>query len=1184
MTQERGVGGALAEGAGRAAEMIINDPTIVPSLLYSPRALGGRDLIADVASPVTKPIARVGEAVASRADDASVASREAALVEVDNKYIDRQKVAAAAPDQWANARRMAAESDVLTKKGIIDENGKIIGANQAAKAYKTQEIGQADRVVEKLLEREQVGIPLELLQKEITRTVKESLDGAELMTALNRIKREMDGLRLKHKDGRIMLKDVHRLKVKTQPLSRDYLRPKSARYNKQLTRGYKETVEKYSQENIKPINAEIQKYLETADYIAGLQNKIVDSGKLGKTVSRIGGAVGGAVVGGAIGGLPGVAAGSYIGGAISNKLAGRAMAKKFGKPTKRPSKPNKVLKEAIKRATEDRKQLTLPAPKPKKPLALPPGSPYSQNGSNIPLRPARSMEKGVPKLPYLDSLDEKVLKKMAEEPLEIPTELKKYLNIGDDVEEVAVKAKNELPDELEGRLVALQIQKEALDSNPAKSLSKFVAKRGEFKGQLAEEGKTKGGFGIDTRISEATQGAYDTVEEARDAYLKYIQEKERFAIESKKVMAEIKEYKAKNKKPSKARELLNAAKANLKNPQIRQGGYALNKPKVIGAPASKVQKSSSLNSTPQKLGVANPVQNLADAKQGLKEAKGLSPSDIIAKNPDINMKRDTPVTDVYGKKSVIPAGEALTPYELKGNKVLLQDGETYIVSKNQWQNVKGQSVTSEAVPFAPELKGTVETVKGSQYDKLNRAYTEYQDELRKKYSINQYQNIPATPEETAKLRELSGAINTSDLKTKYSQYTLPGGENYREILIQAPKTKGFTFEKVDGEVKAYKDGKMFGVFNSEKEALDTFGADYKSSHWSEPNVISHIRMNERTVDGKKYAFMEELQSDWARDFRKGESIDDIPLSPTVSVKAGVPNNPLLKDWQIPTTKRALIEAVDSGADRFAWINGEQTSARYNLATHVKEVTWSKSNNRNGKNIEIKPQNTGRGFTVRIDDTGTILENSTGQADWKGKKLDEVLGKGLADKIMEKETGTLSGEGLSFGGEWAKNLYDRQVRDIVKKLTGAEVKTVDMGLKPQAKNIFLSEKVIPGKSSVIEPKDLKVGMVLRKGTAETSTPKKYVVTDVLGNGKFKAVAKSLQETYEGMGYTKDNWVKSVERNNPELIETFDLSTPTQVQQYIALTPEVKARIKAQAVPLKPASGRLPFKPEPLKANA
>lgn len=53
--------------------------------------------------------------------------------------------------------------------------------------------------------------------------------------------------------------------------------------------------------------------------------------------------------------------------------------------------------------------------------------------------------------------------------------------------------------------------------------------------------------------------------------------------------------------------------------------------------------------------------------------------------------------------------------------------------------------------------------------------------------------------------------------------------------------------------------------------------------------------------------------------------------------------------------------------------------------------------------------------ISIDEMG-IIKKQSDAGDWVGKKLDEVLGKGLADKIMEKESGTLSGEGLKFGGE------------------------------------------------------------------------------------------------------------------------------------------------------------------------
>jgi len=94
----------------------------------------------------------------------------------------------------------------------------------------------------------------------------------------------------------------------------------------------------------------------------------------------------------------------------------------------------------------------------------------------------------------------------------------------------------------------------------------------------------------------------------------------------------------------------------------------------------------------------------------LRGTKGLTADDIMKTHPDIKLSREVPVTDVHGNKTKIPDGEVLTPYEMKGNKVLLQDGQTYLISKSQFQNIKGQSVSKEASDFAPELKQTEDTV------------------------------------------------------------------------------------------------------------------------------------------------------------------------------------------------------------------------------------------------------------------------------------------------------------------------------------------------------------------------------------------------------------------------------------------------------------------------------------------
>jgi hypothetical protein len=118
-------------------------------------------------------------------------------------------------------------------------------------------------------------------------------------------------------------------------------------------------------------------------------------------------------------------------------------------------------------------------------------------------------------------------------------------------------------------------------------------------------------------------------------------------------------------------------------------------------------------------------------------------------------------------------------------------------------------------------------------------------------------------------------------KPKFSSYALPGGENYREVVITMPTKvdqRGFFIDR-DGD-KFYlrnHDGKTLGEYGSRYEAQEAMqkntSQDYKSSHWDEPNALAHLRMSDRVTDGKKTLLVDEVQSDWhqaARDQRTAE--------------------------------------------------------------------------------------------------------------------------------------------------------------------------------------------------------------------------------------------------------------------------------------------------------------------------
>jgi hypothetical protein len=491
---------------------------------------------------------------------------------------------------------------------------------------------------------------------------------------------------------------------------------------------------------------------------------------------------------------------------------------------------------------------------------------------------------------------------------------------------------------------------------------------------------------------------------------------------------------------------------------------------------------------------------------------------IIKQDPIVLPKGELRVKDIFGNTRIVKGRDPLVPYHTSDNKVLLQDGQKILVNKNQYLNLKNQSRVAEVKAFAPELKETEEVVRGvvspKINDNLNRAISQRLElENEAKAYTDKGQDAPPDLIErwtAAKERENNLADTISKgTTTKYSQYTLPGGENYREVLIKAPFStidsagKIMTYKKqADGLYSLLEDGKIRSVNVPEAMVNNSIynagwkQSSFKSSHWDEPNVLAHIRVNDRvTPDGKKVTFVEELQSDWAREARKNPSkattlpdnykIVERPNKYVVLNEFGdnmgsgqtrdiairnaltrlnmgsgdgeVPSHPLLKNWTELAAKRALIDAVNRDADYLSWTTGEQQAERYNLAKHLDEVKWSRitdasTKEQTGRFIEMH-QIDGKGIIAfSVDNNGKIYRfNTTNATSFQDKQIDEVIGKGLAEKIMAEPKGTLSGEGLKFGGEWAANLYNKQLPKILEKLTGQKVETISV-YRPEVKDV------------------------------------------------------------------------------------------------------------------------------------
>jgi len=289
------------------------------------------------------------------------------------------------------------------------------------------------------------------------------------------------------------------------------------------------------------------------------------------------------------------------------------------------------------------------------------------------------------------------------------------------------------------------------------------------------------------------------------------------------------------------------------------------------------------------------------------------------------------------------------------------------------------------------------------------------------------------------------------LPAKFGGYTLPGGQNYREILLTLPRSN---FEKPGpgGQVP--------------------FSDAFRSTHWDQENVLAHIRVNDRVdADGKKMLLIEEVQSDWHQAGRdKGyipKDISAVELKATVNnsadqpyyevrtasgqfvanildvpVEAGnearavteaqrflrnrgipgaVPDAPMKDTWYQLALKRALKYAADNGYERVGLTTGKRQVERYPEAMRqiADEIVWD-SYVGGGKAITVK-KNGGNVFGAEIDKNGVIVRSNVSKA--VGKPLNEVIGKSMADKAINAPSGEIKGTDFTVGGEGMKKYYD-----------------------------------------------------------------------------------------------------------------------------------------------------------------
>ena len=324
--------------------------------------------------------------------------------------------------------------------------------------------------------------------------------------------------------------------------------------------------------------------------------------------------------------------------------------------------------------------------------------------------------------------------------------------------------------------------------------------------------------------------------------------------------------------------------------------------------------------------------------------------------------------------------------------------------------------------------------------------------------------------------------------TKYGKYALPGGENYREIVLTL-EPKPIT----EAEARSVAGEAAWNVMSQEQRAKFMSGTResdkrnaYKSSHWDEANPLAHLRVSDRVTDGKKTLLVDEVQSDWHQAGREQGYKNDIDM-PSMSAdelllehgdrlssgqksdlkdfisrweKAsenndtdrldrlfeeydgwakrqklqGVPDAPYKEDWYQLALRRAVKEAIDGGYDRVALPTGARVSERFDLSKQIDRIDYNKNPDGTYNMSAIKD---GREVFAKED-----LDE---------KELSGIIGKDVAKKIVgdegssapkadrwEAEDGdvpefkSLSGLDLSVGGEGMRKYYDEIYPGYLKK--------------------------------------------------------------------------------------------------------------------------------------------------------
>jgi hypothetical protein len=157
-----------------------------------------------------------------------------------------------------------------------------------------------------------------------------------------------------------------------------------------------------------------------------------------------------------------------------------------------------------------------------------------------------------------------------------------------------------------------------------------------------------------------------------------------------------------------------------------------------------------------------------------------------------------------------------------------------------------------------------------------------------------------------------------------------------------------------------------------------------------------------------------------KDYNRQSAINGVINELNASSAGGVPDAPFKDNWYQLALKRVMKYAADNGYERVGLTTGTQQAKRYDLGNEVNNIDVESV--AGVPNLQLVDIDVIGGQKIALEvENGVVREG-----EFAGKRLSDVVGKEMADKITnvaQGKTKSLAGEDLRLGGEGMKKYYD-----------------------------------------------------------------------------------------------------------------------------------------------------------------